>query len=364
MLREGLLNGCHMKKFRWFLLLFILEGFYIGHSKMLSAAEQQPSLCSDQEGVHFDREPLISFIRFMMQRLRIDAAIVRDVSLKMPISIHKDAPISDQELFALFITSLHDFKAELVKRGSIYQILSLSNNSHEGWEPVVALSPAVRTAASGGVLKINADEMDLSDILPWFIDPLNLTPIVINRFVDGHVTIVCSTPIQREKALELLITLLKDNNSMLLESNGNYEIIPVSNGVPEGWTRIHQPFPLKPGLSKQRRSLSQNEWESHILDRIDPRLPRPIGQFKLPARVEVELAVNESGKMDYIFFLDPNNTKPESSLAEAAINALRQWRFLPFIGANGNPECVSGVIAVIFSNTGVEYDYAQPRPKL
>jgi type II secretory pathway component GspD/PulD (secretin) len=347
-----------MKKGRWFLFLALSGSLLVNHNRMLGAAQQQLPSSSPQDGVSFDKAPLEQFIGIMIHRLRIDVVIIHNVSLNRPISIHKDAPVSDQELFDLFLTGLRNCHAALVKKGGIYQIIPLSQDSNKDWEPVIATPQTTRFPPSGTKIMINVDGADLSDVLSGFLETLNLIPIVINPYVSGRVTILCSTGIQKTQVQELVMALLQNNKATLIESNGKYEIIPASKPIPAGWTELTQPPPLKPGITKPRRSLYQQEWESHILTKVDPKLSLPAGQPKLTGKVRVEILLNESGNLDLLRACGLGYGHRELlPLAEAAIEAVRQWKFAPFIRADGQPERVIGSITVIFSDTGVEYDY-------
>jgi uncharacterized protein YbdZ (MbtH family) len=42
----------------------------------------------------------------------------------------------------------------------------------------------------------------------------------------------------------LFMAVLKNNNAMLIESKGEYQIVPVSPSAPSGWNRVAQ-FPAE-----------------------------------------------------------------------------------------------------------------------
>jgi type II secretory pathway component GspD/PulD (secretin) len=346
-----------MKISRWLLLLVLLGNPLANHDRMLRAAEQGSPGSTSKDGIHFDRAPLEQFIGAMIRRLRIDVVIIHNVALNSPVTIHKDTPVSDQELLDLFITGLRSCDAAFVKNGAIYQIVPSSQNPHEGWDSVVSLPQPVRALPSGVRILINFENLDFSSLLAEFLDSLNLTPIVVSPYVGGSATILSSASIDRTRMLELLMALLKNSNAKLIESGGKHEIIPAFRPVPAGWTEISQPPLLKPGIRKQRKSLNQQELKTHILYKIDPKLSRTAGQPTITGRVKVEVCLNEHGDTDILQVLQTYGRPTSLLLAEAAIEAVRQWEFAPFMGADGQPERVTGLITVIFSDAGVEYDY-------
>jgi type II secretory pathway component GspD/PulD (secretin) len=353
-------GGAPMKIPRCFLFLVIAGIMFAGHSRLYGAVMQQPApqkpmpaWRSSQDGISFDKAPLGQFILTMMRRLRIDVVLVHNIFPKSVVTLHKNAPVSDQDLWDLFIAGLRDCNAMLVKNNGVYQIVPYSQNLLDGWETAVSLSQTVQASTSNLRMMLNYEGADLSDVLPQFVEMLNLTPIAINPYIKGELTVYTSSSISREKALAVFMALLKNNDAVLIELKGKYQIFPASKPLPARWTALSQPLLLKPGFTEPRRHVEPKEWETHILNRVDPKISQPFGQPGLTAKVQVKIALNEIGDLD---ILQASGTS--TSLAEAAIDAVQQWRFAPFIGAGGQPERVSGLITLIFSDTGVEYDYS------
>jgi hypothetical protein len=70
--------------------------------------------------------------------------------------------------------------------------------------------------------------------------------------------------INKEEVYPILITVLKNNDALLIESAGKYQIVPVSGGVPQGWKILdRQPTPDR-SIRGQGRTVKQEELESNI----------------------------------------------------------------------------------------------------
>jgi hypothetical protein len=353
-----------MNNIRWMQILFLSGSLWIGPVRMLGAVEQRPAENSLQEGIHFNEAPAIRFIGDMTRRLHIHCVILHHITMSKPVTIHKEAPVSNQELLDLFVSGLHDCDAVLVRKGEVFQIVPLSQPPHEGWAPVVALSQTVSTAKPwGNTLMINFENLDLSELLPIFLNDIKLRPVVISPYVSGKANILSSEPFHKTMVPELLMAFLENSGAALIESQGKYKIVPTSKRFPEGWEEITQPPPLMPGAFLPCRHLNRQEWESLILSTVNPKLPQQAGPFKQPEVVQIIIYLNENGELDRLYAREPtpNRCKEYRSLAESAIEALQQWKFKPFIGSDGRSKCVDETFDIVFSDAGVEFDYTSHR---
>jgi TonB family protein len=311
--------------------------------QLMPRASAQNYSPADQNSVSFDHTPMIQFVGKMIERLDIAIVVIDRVNLQGSVTLHKDAPVSRQDLLNLFIDGLSASDAVLVKSGSVMQIVPKSRDLGEGLEPIT--SPAeLEPSSRGGSVWMKYNSAPLSEFAAHVAGLLNIMPIVIKPGIHGSVTLLSSAPITREQVYSILMTVLKNNDALLIESAGQYQIVLVSGDMPQGWKTVgRQPAPPDLSIRRQRRFVKQEELESHILSRVEPAL-LSTGEHKLTGKVQLEIALNERGELDILHVIEPSVLP----LGEAAIEAVRQWRFKPFLDSNGLPEPVSGVITIVF----------------
>ncbi|MBZ5500389.1 MAG: energy transducer TonB [Acidobacteriia bacterium] len=307
-------------------------------------ASMQGISAQDQDSMSFDNAPMYLFVSQMMRRLDIAAILVdSNVQLQGSVTIHKDAPVSKQELMSFFVDALRDRDAVLVKSGGIMQIVPISRASGEGFE--TATSPAdIVPRVPGGNVRMRFDNASISDFISGIADLLHITPIVISPAIRGNVTLLNEAAITRDLAYSILSTVLKNNDARIIESAANYQVVPASRDVPQGWKVFDRQPALDRSAGGQRRYVKQEELESHILSRVEPALVSADGH-RLSGKVQLEIALNERGELNILRAVAPASLP----LAEAAMEAVRQWRFKPFVDANGFPQRVYGLITIVFN---------------
>jgi hypothetical protein len=194
---------------------------------------------------------------------------------------------------------------------------------------------------------MNYDGVRVPEFCAHLVNMLAITPIVISPAIRGNVFLYSSAPIAHEEVFAFLKIVLKNNGAMLIGSSGRYQIVPVSQNMGLGWEVITgQPQPpTGSGIRRQHRSVKPEELESHVISRVDPILRQPAGQPKLTGKVGLEIALNEHGEVDFLYVSMP----AMPPLDEAAFEAVKQWRFRPFIGADGLPEPVVGLLTIVFN---------------
>ncbi len=297
----------------------------------------------DQNSIRFDNVPLLQFLRQMMRRLDISVILVdSNVKLQGYVTIHRDAPVSRQELLSIFIDELRTSDAVLVKSGSIMQIVRNSRDLGEGFEPVTSPAEIVPRPPGGGVT-MGHDHCPISDFIVQIADMLDIIPLVISPAIRGSVTLFGEAVIGREQVYSILNTVLKNNGALIIESAGNYQIVPASRNVPQGWKILDSPPAPSRSFPRHGRVVKQEELESHILTRVEPALVFADGR-RLTGEVQLYIALNERGELELLRAIAP----AALPLAEAAIDAVRQWHFKPFADANGLPQRVWALITIVF----------------
>jgi protein TonB len=93
------------------------------------------------------------------------------------------------------------------------------------------------------------------------------------------------------------------------------------------------------GLAQVR--VDESEAKKNIITKVEPEFPAIAKQMNLSGRVEVDIHVDEAGKVEKVDAVSGNPI-----LAGAATNAAKHWKFQPF-EADGKPTKV--VVRVAFS---------------
>jgi TonB family protein len=337
-----------MPHYPW--LLFVLLTFPYpsgGTAARQIGQAQQAAPQKDTRGVDFDYAPLLVFVKDMARRLDIDLMIFDYVPPQGFVTLHKDAPLSREDLTNLLDGALRDCGAMLVKSGTLYQVVPLSQGSGGA---AVAVNDLPRRASLSRAPMVSMTYCDVSlpEVCSQIADMLNILPIMINPEIGGSVTLMSFAPISRERVFEVLLALLANNDAILIRSAGIYEIVPASKDLPAKWERVtgQSPISLESGIRRQRRSVPQTELESHVLARVEPALPA--GRKELTGNVTIRISLDDRGDIEMLW-VSESSAMP---LAIAAFEAVKQWRFRPFQDAVGNPEGASGMIQFEFNEPG------------
>jgi periplasmic protein TonB len=93
------------------------------------------------------------------------------------------------------------------------------------------------------------------------------------------------------------------------------------------------------GLAQIR--VEESDAKKNIITKVEPEFPPIAKQMNLSGRVEVDLHVDETGKVEKVDAVSGNPI-----LAGAAISASKRWKFQPF-EADGKP--TKAVVRIAFS---------------
>ena len=85
-----------------------------------------------------------------------------------------------------------------------------------------------------------------------------------------------------------------------------------------------------------------NVQESKLISRVDPVYPDMALRARIEALVMLEVTVNETGEVDKIRII-----RGHPMLDQAAIDAVKQWRYAPTL-LNGEPVPVVATATVVF----------------
>jgi len=249
-----------MKNSQWVVLLLAVSILLTSaKSVQLATAEQRAS----PDSAILDQRQILLFAAVITQKLEIDILILDRISLEEPGSVNDwENGLSKQDLLDRFIGFLRDNGALLIKSGIICQIVPSSRDLGNRWSPITALADIpskveVRQFASsiqrasnslGPIRMINAGN-SLPEFCTQIARFLSITPIVIDPAVKGSVTLTTSI-IPREALFPILMVVLDNNDAVLVESKGEYQIVPKFKKLPEQWKVLTDlpppPLPTKP----------------------------------------------------------------------------------------------------------------------
>ena len=96
--------------------------------------------------------------------------------------------------------------------------------------------------------------------------------------------------------------------------------------------------------AQELRHISNDEARRHLIKEVVPDYPRMAEGAGIHGVVELEINITDSG---YVY-TDPKAVKGDPILVQAALRAVKQWEFRPFM-VNGKPVWVRAAILVDFS---------------
>ena len=95
--------------------------------------------------------------------------------------------------------------------------------------------------------------------------------------------------------------------------------------------------------SAQRVVISESEAQSLLLEKISPNYPPLAKQAKISGTVVLRAEISKEGKIQDLRFISGH-----PMLAQAAIDAVRQWRYKPYL-VNGEPVEAGTTVGVMFN---------------
>jgi len=111
----------------------------------------------------------------------------------------------------------------------------------------------------------------------------------------------------------------------------------------QGWQELEGPIPSKASESvKPQMQVPADVMRQHLRHEVSPRYPENAQRAGVQGMVVLDAVVSEAGAVTQV-----KATSGPDSLAEAAIDAVRWWRYDPYV-VNGQPVAVQTTIAVNF----------------
>jgi len=99
--------------------------------------------------------------------------------------------------------------------------------------------------------------------------------------------------------------------------------------------------PPKPAV-RQLLRVSSAAMEANLLKRVEPVYPTMARVTKIQGEVRLQATVSKTGVLQNLHFVSGHPI-----LAQAAMDAVRQWQYKPFL-LNGEPIDVEGTVIVVF----------------
>lgn len=104
-------------------------------------------------------------------------------------------------------------------------------------------------------------------------------------------------------------------------------------------------FQTKSGQTTKADPAQAKDISKPVLDqKVDPKYPEEAKKNKIQGTVKVEAVIDKSGSV----IEAKASESPDPSLAQAAIDAVRQWKFKPAVNKKGEPVQVKTTIIMNF----------------
>jgi protein TonB len=100
--------------------------------------------------------------------------------------------------------------------------------------------------------------------------------------------------------------------------------------------------PRKPPPPAGPVKMSQGVMEASLIHRVEPEYPGAVRAARISGRVELRAIIGTDGTVHHIEVVSGNPL-----LVQAAITAVRQWRYRPTL-LNGEPVEIETTITIIF----------------
>lgn len=220
-----------------------------------------------------------------------------------------------------------------------------------GWFPLTAPpAPAPPAAAlavqaapqSADRIMIGYENADLAMVIAQIAQILGLTPIDIDPQVHGGATI--RGTFTRQRLLETFNALLQNNNAQLIKSGDAYGVISLAHSAtappPRPATEVPQ------ATHREPLRVGGNVQESKLIYKVDPVYPDLAKQARVAGMVILAVTTDEQGNV-----ADVKVLKGHPLLDQAAVDAVRQWRYSPTY-LNGEAVPVVATATVIFGASG------------
>ena len=337
-------GGRSMKCSQWFVRFLAVSALLISMSQAATQQDAQSEL----------KNRILQISQFggnAVRNLGIDILIVDRISLNGTGPVYdRDSHVSKEDLLGIYIAFLRESGALLVKSGIVCQIVPLSRDLGDRWNPIISLAdiPSIQRGNIGPHVSMIFNNSSLSDFCAQTAKALNITPIVIDPAVKGSVTLF-TAEIPKETLAPILMTVLDNNDAVLVESMGEYQIVPKSKELPRQWKVLTNvpPTGTPPSstAAKQTIMFPEKVLQSKLIYKVEPVYPKQAKSAQLSGRVRLLVTVNEEGLVS-----DATVVSGDPMLANSAVTAVKQWRYSPTL-LNRRPVAVMGPVTVIFSFT-------------
>lgn len=158
----------------------------------------------------------------------------------------------------------------------------------------------------------------------------------------------CGLP---ELALPKSVTFAQDryNNSMLLDAEKHPAFSRMPGGViggVVGGIASAAPVAAAAGPPPQRVRVSQGVLEGNLLHKVSPEYPPIARQARISGSVVLQTTIGKDGSIQ-----DLHVVSGHPLLVQAALDAVRQWRYRPYV-LNGQPVEADTIVTVNFNLAG------------
>ncbi len=202
------------------------------------------------------------------------------------------------------------------------------------WLPDPSGIAPVSEACQGasGALMFRFDGARVVDVLHQFALMMGMTPVIVDPDIQGRVYVYSRAAVPLNVAREVFDLFLKKSRAAVIKVDDVYQIVPVASGAMPGSEQPGNPIaipPVKPisrgsGVPVQPKRVSDHLVK--VIKWAQPIYPEEAKQKGIDGRVILQVIVDENGTV-----IGEDVIKGDLLLHQAAVNAVRQWRYSPVL---------------------------------
>ena len=207
--------------------------------------------------------------------------------------------------------------------------------------PAAQVSPPAQSPEDPVLL--NYDNSNLVNFIRTVSNILGLKPIEIDPDVMGTVTFHSAKPLSKSEVKQVFDDVLKKNQAALVKSGDSYRVVrlPEPGGTPRA------PTPAAKSTQRAPLRVGGNVQMSKLIRKVAPLYPEAARSANVEGNVMLDMRIDEAGMVSEVRVI-----RGHPLLDQAAIDAVRQWRYQPTL-LNGEPVPVQTTVSISFSEGGV-----------
>jgi TonB family protein len=206
---------------------------------------------------------------------------------------------------------------------------------------------------------VPSKEQDLTALRLKLLDTYRLAELEVRSETDMALALDRETPVATEgKGVDIRLTLLGYDERVatyrvFLQEPGSPPATPTVS-VPRGergvvGSRDGKDAPylfliLEPAGVGRKKAPGDSALSPTLISKVNPTYPEEARKKKITGIVRVEALIRKDGTIGEVKVLE----SPDESLSEAAVQAVRQWRYKPPVDAAGVPHDIRYTVTIRF----------------